>query len=179
MAECEAADSRRLNATQGLFLEICATWERALPDSELVKPVRQSQALMCHTAPPVKCITCHWALCSEVVMHELALLLYVLGISGCTMASTEPKPFSGGKARSWVPRACDRCELLSVQEWYPELTWPRPETQSEMRWVCCVELRCKADLRDVDETVPCKNCADVGVKCTHDAPVLKRGPRPR
>ncbi|ORY28987.1 fungal-specific transcription factor domain-domain-containing protein [Naematelia encephala] len=60
--------------------------------------------------------------------------------------NTKGTSYSGGKARSWVPRACDRCRKRKA--------------------------RC-------DEAVPCRNCSEAGVACTHDAPVLKRGPRPR
>ncbi|KAL1408094.1 hypothetical protein Q8F55_004897 [Vanrija albida] len=46
-------------------------------------------------------------------------------------------------------------------------------------WVPRACDRCRKRKARCDQQVPCRNCAEAGVTCTHDAPVLKRGPRPK
>ena len=46
-------------------------------------------------------------------------------------------------------------------------------------WVSRACDRCRKRKARCDESNPCRNCEEAGAKCTHDKPVLKRGPRPR
>ena len=78
------------------------------------------------------------------------------------------KVYSGGRSKSWVPRACDRCRKrkakcgASTHSRVPR--GPRELSLTKVR---------------SDEAIPCQACSEAGTRCTHDHPVLKRGPRPR
>ena len=52
-------------------------------------------------------------------------------------------------------------------------------SRSARGWVSRACDRCRKRKARCDEANPCRNCQEAGVGCTHDKPVLKRGPRPR